>query len=120
MQQQNTDEAALKIQNVYADLLPADLKGIYNTICNTTGTTGIEGTTDATAADTDGTGSEDGTDSGDSAEGDASSDSVEMEVMTMVPMTVGNMMMVLPIILMVIRSADDGSYDTGDYDDSGY
>ena len=40
------DEAALKIQNVYADLLPADLKGIYNTICNTTGTTGIEGTTD--------------------------------------------------------------------------
>ena len=27
MQQQNTDEAALKIQNVYADLLPADLKG---------------------------------------------------------------------------------------------
>lgn len=27
----------------------------------------------------------------------------KMEVMTMVPMTVGNMMMVLPIILMVIR-----------------
>ncbi len=53
----------MKIQNVYADLLPADLKGIYNTICNTTGTTGIEGTTDATAAD--------GTDSGDSADGDA-------------------------------------------------
>ena len=74
MQQQNTDEAALKIQNVYADLLPADLKGIYNTICNTTGTTGIEGTTDAKVAD--GTGSEDGTDSGDSAEGDVSSDSV--------------------------------------------
>lgn len=67
LQQQNADEAALKIQNVYADLLPADLKGIYNTICNTTGTTGIEGTTDATAAD--------GTDSGDSADGDASSDS---------------------------------------------
>ena len=63
LQQQNTDEAALKIQNVYADLLPADLKGIYNTICNTTGTTGIEGTTDATAAD--------GTDSGDSADGAA-------------------------------------------------
>ena len=29
-QQQNMDEAALKIQNVYADLLSADLKGIYN------------------------------------------------------------------------------------------
>ena len=39
--------------------------------------------------------------------------------MTMVPMTVGNMMMVLTIILMS-DSADDGSYDTGDYDDSGY
>ena len=96
LQQQNTDEAALKIQNVYADLLPADLKGIYNTICNTTGTTGIEGTTDATAADTDGTGSEDGTDSGDSAEGDASSDSAED------------------------GSYDDGSYDSGEYDDGSY
>ena len=31
-QQQNMDEAALKIQNVYADLLSADLKGIYNTM----------------------------------------------------------------------------------------
>ena len=96
LQQQNTDEAALKIQNVYADLLPADLKGIYNTICNTTGTTGIEGTTDATAADADGTGSEDGTDSGDSADGDASSDSSDD------------------------GSYDDGSYDSGDYGDSSY
>ena len=41
LQQQNADEAALKLQNVYADLLPADLKGIYNTICNSTGTTGM-------------------------------------------------------------------------------
>lgn len=111
LQQQNADEAALKIQNVYADLLPADLKGIYNTICNTTGTTGIEGTTDATAAD--------GTDSGDSAEGDASSDSAEDGSYDdgsydsgeyddgSYDNSDGD-------------SADDGSYDTGDYDDSGY
>ena len=117
LQQQNTDEAALKIQNVYADLLPADLKGIYNTICNTTGTTGIEGTTDAKVAD--GTGSEDGTDSGDSAEGDVSSDSVEDGSYDdgsydsgeyddgSYDNSDGD-------------SADDGSYDTGDYDDSGY
>ncbi len=94
LQQQNADEAALKIQNVYADLLPADLKGIYNTICNTTGTTGIEGTTDAT---------------GYTARTVVTAQREmllqiqrKMEVMTMVPMTVGNMMMVLPIILMVI------------------
>ena len=60
------DEAALKIQNVYADLLSADLKGIYNTICNSTGTTGIEGTTDGTSAD--GTDSTDVNDNGDSAD----------------------------------------------------
>ena len=111
LQQQNADEAALKIQNVYADLLPADLKGIYNTICNTTGTTGIEGTTDATAAD--------GTDSGDSAEGDASSDSAEDGSYDDGSYDSGeyddgssdN---------SDGDSADDGSYDTGDYDDSGY
>ena len=95
LQQQNTDEAALKIQNVYADLLPADLKGIYNTICNTTGTTGIEGTTDAKVAD--------GTGSADSAEGDASSDSAEDGSYDDGSYDMGNMMMVLPIILMVIR-----------------
>ena len=111
LQQQNTDEAALKIQNVYADLLPADLKGIYNTICNTTGTTGIEGTTDAKVAD--------GTGSADSAEGDASSDSAEDGSYDdgsydsgeyddgSYDNSDGD-------------SADDGSYDTGDYDDSGY
>ena len=111
LQQQNADEAALKIQNVYADLLPADLKGIYNTICNTTGTTGIEGTTDATAAD--------GTDSGDSADGDASSDSSDdgsyddgsYDSGEYYDGSYDN---------SDGDSADDGSYDTGDYDDSGY
>ena len=56
LQQQNVDEAALKLQNVYADLVPDDLKGIYNTICSSTGTTGIEGSTDGTDG-TDGDGS---------------------------------------------------------------
>lgn len=51
LQQQNVDEAALKLQNVYADLVPDDLKGIYNTICGSTGTTGIEGSTDGTDGD---------------------------------------------------------------------
>lgn len=51
LQQQNVDEAALKLQNVYADLVPDDLKGIYNTICSSTGTTGIEGSTDGTNGD---------------------------------------------------------------------
>ena len=51
LQQQNVDEAALKLQNVYADLVPDDLKGIYNTSCSSTGTTGIEGSTDGTDGD---------------------------------------------------------------------
>lgn len=99
-QQQNMDEAALKIQNVYADLLSADLKGIYNTICNSTGTTGIEGTTDSTSSDasSDGTDSTDGTDNGDNADvaGDVYSDSGDD------------------------GSYDDSSYDTSGYDDSSY
>lgn len=70
LQQQNVDEAALKLQNVYADMVPDDLKGIYNTICSSTGTTGIEGSTDsaegdgsaedASGEDTSGDSSEDG------------------------------------------------------------
>ncbi len=99
-QQQNMDEAALKIQNVYADLLSVDLKGIYNTICNSTGTTGIEGTTDSTSSDasSDGTDSTGGTDNGDNADvaGDVYSDSGDD------------------------GSYDDSSYDTSGYDDSSY
>lgn len=96
LQQQNMDEAALKIQNVYADLLSADLKGIYNTICNSTGTTGIEGTTDGTSAD--GTDSTDVNDNGDSADtsGNSSSDVTDE------------------------GSYDTSSYDSGNYDDSSY
>lgn len=96
LQQQNMDEAALKIQNVYADLLSADLKGIYNTICNSTGTTGIEGTTDGTSAD--GTDSTDANDNGDSADtsGDSSSDVTDE------------------------GSYDTSSYDSGNYDDTSY
>ena len=99
-QQQNMDEAALKIQNVYADLLSADLKGIYNTICTSTGTTGIEGTTDSASSDasSDGTDSTGGADNGDNADvaGDVYSDSGDD------------------------GSYDDSSYDTSGYDDSSY
>lgn len=105
LQQQNADEAALKLQNVYADLLPADLKGIYNTICNSTGTTGIEGTTDSTSQNgSDSTGG-DVSDNGDNvdAAGDASSDSAYDENYDDGSYDSGN---------------DEISYDTGSYDES--
>ena len=103
LQQQNMDEAALKIQNVYADLLSADLKGIYNTICNSTGTTGIEGTTDGTSAD--GTDSTDVNDNGDSADtsGNSSSDVTDEGSYATSSYDSGNY--------------DDSSYDSGSYDD---
>ena len=108
LQQQNMDEAALKIQNVYADLLSADLKGIYNTICNSTGTTGIEGTTDGTSAD--GTDSTDVNDNGDSSytTGNSSSDvTVEGSYDTSSYDSGNN----------DDTSYDDSSYDSGSYDD---
>ena len=109
-QQQNMDEAALKIQNVYADLLSADLKGIYNTICNSTGTTGIEGTTDSTSSDasSDGTDSTGGTDNGDNADvaGDVYSDSGDDGSYDDSSDTSG----------YDDSSYDNGSYDNGDYD----
>lgn len=42
MQQEDMDSAALEIQKVYADVLSDSMKGIYNTICENTGVTGIE------------------------------------------------------------------------------
>ena len=108
LQQQNMDEAALKIQNVYADLLSADLKGIYNTICNITGTTGIEGTTDGTSAD--GTDSTDVNDNGDSADtsGNSSSDVTDEGSYDTSSYDSGN---------YDDTSYDDSSYDSGSYDD---
>ena len=108
LQQQNMDEAALKIQNVYADLLSADLKGIYNTICNSTGTTGIEGTTDGTSAD--GTDSTDVNDNGDSADtsGNFSSDVTDEGSYDTSSYDSGN---------YDDTSYDDSSYDSGSYDD---
>ena len=104
LQQQNTDEAALKIQNVYADLLPADLKGIYNTICDSTGTTGIEGTTDSTADNTENTDTEENTLS-DSADDDSSYDSGDYDDNSY-DSGDGE------------SSYDDGSDDNGSYDES--
>ena len=108
LQQQNMDEAALKIQNVYADLLSADLKGIYNTICNSTGTTGIEGTTDGTSAD--GTDSTDVNNNGDSADtsGNSSSDVTDEGSYDTSSYDSGN---------YDDTSYDDSSYDSGSYDD---
>ena len=108
LQQQNMDEAALKIQNVYADLLSADLKGIYNTICNSTGTTGIEGTTDGTSAD--GTDSTDVNGNGDSADtsGNSSSDVTDEGSYDTSSYDSGN---------YDDTSYDDSSYDSGSYDD---
>lgn len=108
LQQQNMDEAALKIQNVYADLLSADLKGIYNTICNSTGTTGIEGTTDGTSAD--GTDSTDVNDNGDSVDtsGNSSSDVTDEGSYDTSSYDSGN---------YDDTSYDDSSYDSGSYDD---
>lgn len=111
LQQQNMDEAALKIQNVYADLLSADLKGIYNTICNSTGTTGIEGTTDGTSAD--GTDSTDVNDNGDSADtsGNSSSDVTDEGSYDTSSYDSGN---------YDDTSYDDSSYDSGSYDSENY
>ena len=111
LQQQNADEAALKIQNVYADLLPADLKGIYNTICNSTGTTGIEGTTDGTADNTDNGDTSDNGDNADAA-GDSSSDSVDDGSYDDSSYDSGS-----SDVSDDTGSYDDGSYDDGSYDD---
>ena len=109
LQQQNADEAALKIQNVYADLLPTDLKGIYNTICNSTGTTGIEGTTDGTQSSTDTGDSEDTT-------GDTSTDTSADSTDDVSYDDSGN----YDDSSYDDTSYDDGSYDDGSYDESEY
>ena len=57
--QENYDEAALEIQTVYADLLSDNVKGIYNTVCNNVGVTGIEGTVDLGDSDESGEGDTD-------------------------------------------------------------
>ena len=110
--QQNMDEAALKLQNVYVNVLPDDLKSIYNTISNDTGVAGIDESADgsesssaAGQADSSGdnadsagdTGAEDSgegySDSGDGSDDDSSDDD---------------------------SSYDDSSYDDGTYDDGSY
>ncbi len=100
LQQQNTDEAALKIQNVYVDQLSSDMKGIYNTICSATGTTGIEETTEGTSGDT----SSDGTDSTASGE---NTDSAETASAYDESNDGGG-------------DYSDSSYDDGSYDGSSY
>lgn len=81
MQQEDLDTAAVEIQQVYVDTLSDSAKGIYNTICEKTGVSGITGdssgsdnTASAASADgsttADGSAASDGTSDG----GDSSSD----------------------------------------------
>ena len=64
MQQEDLDTAAVEIQKVYTDTLSDSAKGIYNTICEKTGVSGITG--DSAGSDS--------TASADSSDGSAASD----------------------------------------------
>ena len=79
LQQQNVDEAALKVQNVYADTLSDSLKGIYNSICSSTGVTGIEGDSGDGSDTSSGDTSSGDTSSGDTSSGDTSSEDTSSE-----------------------------------------
>lgn len=81
MQQEDLDTAAVQIQQVYVDTLSDSAKGIYNTICEKTGVSGI--TSDSSASDStasaasaDGSAAADGSDASDGTSdgGDSSSD----------------------------------------------
>ena len=113
LQQQNVDEAALKVQNVYADTLSDSLKGIYNSICSSTGVTGIEGDSgdgsDTSSGDTSSgdTSSEDTSSDSEDSSGDTSSDSEDYSEDTSSYDESGD------------NSYDDSSYDES-YDDGSY
>lgn len=78
MQQEDMDSAAVEIQKVHVDVLSDSMKGIYTTICNNTGVTGIEGTSDGEGEQELGTGDgsseagEEDTVTADGSEGDYS------------------------------------------------
>ena len=81
MQQEDLDTAAVEIQQVYVDTLSDSAKGIYNTICEKTGVSGITGASSgsdstASAASADGSTAADGSavSDGTSDGGDSSSD----------------------------------------------
>ena len=81
MQQEDLDTAAVEIQQVYVDTLSDSAKGIYNTICEKTGVSGITGDSSgsdstASAASADGSTTADGSvaSDGTSDGGDSSSD----------------------------------------------
>lgn len=100
LQQQNVDEAALKVQNVYADTLSDSLKGIYNSICSSTGVTGIEGDSGDGSDTSSGDTSSGDTSSGDTSSEDTSSDSEDSSGDTS-------------------SDSEDYSEDTSSYDESG-
>lgn len=78
MQQEDLDTAAVEIQKVYTDTLSDSAKGIYNTICEKIGVSGITGDSagsDSTASadSSDGSAASDGTSDG----GDGTSDGTD-------------------------------------------
>ena len=120
--QQNMDEAALKLQNVYVNVLPDDLKSIYNTISNDTGVTGIDESADGSEsssaagqadssgdnADSAGDTGADDTGEGYSDSGDGSYDDSSYDDSSYDDSSYDD------------GSYDEGNYDEGSYDDSGY
>lgn len=101
---ENLDGAALEIQKVYADVLDDTARGIYSTICDTTGVTGIE---TSSSEDTEGQDTENNTDTvnGESTDTDAAEngyDSTDYDSTS------------------YDDSYDDTAYDTYDYEDSSY
>ena len=77
MQQEDLDTAAVEIQNVYVDTLSDSAKGIYNTICEKTGVSGISSDSsgsDSTAS-ADGSAAADGTSDGGESSSDGNTDS---------------------------------------------
>lgn len=78
MQQEDLDTAAVEIQQVYVDTLSDSAKGIYNTICEKTGVSGITGDSSGSdnTASADGSTAADGSvaSDGTSDGGDSSSD----------------------------------------------
>ena len=97
-----------KVQNVYADTLSDSLKGIYNSICSSTGVTGIEGDSgDGSDTSSGDTSSEDTSSDSEDSSGDTSSDSEDYSEDTSSYDESGD------------NSYDDSSYDES-YDDGSY
>lgn len=104
MLQENLDEAALQIQKVHADVLSDSVKGIYNTVCNNTGVTGIEGEQETSEENQDDAAGENDSDTAPASDTGESGSYEE----TGGDGSYGD------------GNYQEGSYDDGSYGDSGY